>query len=67
MSPLMHFDREEMILALQEETPSSREAGDDHRLHNVLFLAHGRSCRETVRRLGHTPRTVTMRIHLDFR
>jgi transposase len=63
MRPLTISDREEMILALQDEIRRSPEARYDHRLHGVLLVAHGLSCREVARRLGDAPRTVENWVH----
>lgn len=63
MKPLTISDREEMILALQDEIRRSPEARYDHRLHGVLLVAHGLSCREVARRLGDAPRTVENWVH----
>lgn len=59
----MVSDREEMVLALQDEIRRSSEARYDHRLHGVLLVAHGLSCREVARRLGDAPRTVENWVH----
>lgn len=59
----MISDREEMVLALQDEIRRSPEARYDHRLHGVLLVAHGLSCREVARRLGDAPRTVENWVH----
>ncbi len=59
----MISDREEMVLALQDEIRRSPEARYDHRLHGVLLVAHGLSCREVARRLGDAPRSVENWVH----
>ena len=46
MKALMISDREEMILALQDEIRRSPDARYDHRLHGVLLVADGMSCRQ---------------------
>lgn len=51
-------DREEMILALQDEIRRSPNARYDHRLHGVLLVAEGMSCREAAKALGDSPGTV---------
>ena len=56
-------DHEEIILALQDEIRRSPEARYDHRLHGVLLVAHGLSCREVARRLGDAPRSVQNWVH----
>lgn len=52
MKALTISDREEMILALQDEIRRSPDARYDHRLHGVLLVAEGMSCREAARALG---------------
>lgn len=59
----MISDREEMILALQDEIRRSPDARYDHRLHGVLLVAQGLSCREVARRLGDAPRSVENWVH----
>lgn len=51
-------DVEITILALQDEIRRSGEARYDHRLHGLLLVAHGMSCREVAHLLGDSPRTV---------
>lgn len=63
MRPLTISDREEMILALQDEIRRSPEARYDHRLHGVLLVAQGMSCREAAETLGDAPRTVEYWVH----
>jgi len=58
MKALTISDREEMILALQDEIRRSPDARYDHRLHGVLLVAQGMSCRETAKALGDSPGTV---------
>ena len=58
MKALTISDREEMILALQDEIRRSPDARYDHRLHGVLLVAEGMSCREATRALGDSPGTV---------
>jgi transposase len=58
MKALTISDREEMILALQDEIRRSPDARYDHRLHGVLLVAEGMSCREAARALGDSPGTV---------
>ena len=52
-----------MILALQDEIRRSDESRYDHRLHGVLLVAQGTSCREAARLLGDAPRTVENWVH----
>ncbi len=58
MRPLTISHREEMILALQDEIRRSPEARYDHRLHAVLLVAQGMSCRKAAETLGDAPRSV---------
>jgi len=63
MRPLTISDREEMILALQDEIRRSPDARYDHRLHGVLLVAQGMSCRKAASALGDAPRTVEYWVH----
>jgi transposase len=63
MKPLAISDREEMIFALQDEIRRSAEARYDHRLHGVLLVAQGMSCRKAANTLGDAPRTVETWVH----
>ena len=63
MRPLTISDREEMILALQDEIRRSPDARYDHRLHGVLLVAQGMSCRKAAVALGDAPRTVEYWVH----
>lgn len=63
MKPLKISDAETMILALQDEIRRSDESRYDHRLHGVLMVAHGISCREAAGVLGDAPRTVENWVH----
>jgi transposase len=56
-------NRGEMIFALQDEIRRSAEARYDHRLHGVLLVAKGMSCRQTAERLGDASRTVENWVH----
>lgn len=51
-------DAETVILILQDEIRRSYEARYDHRLHAILMVAQGMSCREAAHLLGDSPRTV---------
>jgi len=53
MKALTISDREEMILALQDEIRRSPDARYDHRLHGVLLVAEGMSCRKVAETLGY--------------
>ena len=63
MRPLTISDREEMVLALQDEIRRSPDARYDHRLHGVLLVAQGMSCRKAAVVLGDAPRTVEYWVH----
>lgn len=58
MKALTISDREEMILALQDEIRRSPDARYDDRLHGVLLVAEGMSCREAAKALGDSHGTV---------
>ena len=49
---------ETALLAIQEEIRRSDEAKYDHRLHGLLLVANGQSCRQAAVLLGENPRTV---------
>lgn len=63
MKQLKISDAETMILALQDEIRRSGESRYDHRLHGVLLVAQGISCREAAGVLGDAPRTVENWVH----
>jgi transposase len=52
-------DAETVILILQDEIRRSYEARYDHRLHAILMVAQGMSCRKVALLLGDSPRTVS--------
>ena len=58
MKALTISDREEMVLALQDEIRRSPDARYDQRLHGVLLVAEGMSCRRAAEILGDSPGTV---------
>jgi transposase len=58
MKALTISDKEEMILALQDEIRRSPDARYDHRLHGVLLVAEGMSCRQAAEALGDSHGTV---------
>jgi transposase len=58
VKPLTISDREQMILALQDEIRRSGESRYDHRLHGVLLIAEGLTCPQVSELLGDAPRTV---------
>ena len=51
-------DAKTVILILQDEIRRSYEARYDHRLHAILMVAQGMSCRKVAQLLGDSPRTV---------
>jgi len=63
MKALTIGNREEMIFALQDEIRRSSEARYDHRLHAVLLVAQGMSCRQTASTLGDASRSVEYWVH----
>lgn len=63
MQALTIADPETMILALQDEIRRSDEARYDHRLHGVLLVAQGHSCRAVSKLLGDSPRAVEYWVH----
>src|ERR1044072_5428112 len=58
MKPIKISDAATMVLALQDEIRRSDESRYDHRLHGVLLVAQGLSCREAAGILGGSPRAV---------
>ena len=58
MKTLTVSDRDNMILAMQDEIRRSEESRYDHRLHGVLLVAQGATCPDVARLLGDAPRTV---------
>ncbi len=58
MKPLTIKDAETVVLGLQDEIRRSEESRYDHRLHGVLLVAQGMSCRQVAELLGDAPRTV---------
>ena len=63
MKALSIGNREEMVFALQDEIRRSSEACYDHRLHAVLLVAQGWSCRRAAEALGDSPRAVENWVH----
>ena len=57
MKPLTISDPD-IVVGLQDEIRRSEESRYDHRLHGLLLVAHGLSCREVAQLLGDSPRTV---------
>src|SRR2546422_10463315 len=58
MRALTIADSANIILGLQDEIRRSEESRYDHRLHAVLLVAQGMSCRQVAELLGDAPRTV---------
>lgn len=56
-------DAETVVLGLQDEIRRSEEARYDHRLHGVLLVAEGLSCRQVASLLGDSPGTVGNWVH----
>lgn len=63
MKKLTIADASAVVLGLQDEIRRSDESRYDHRLHGVLLVAQGASCREVAHLLGDAPRTVQYWIH----
>ena len=63
MKPLTIAEPGPIILGLQDEIRRSSESRYDHRLHGVLLVAQGMTCREVAHLLGDAPRTVEYWIH----
>jgi transposase len=58
MKKIYISDAENVVHILQDEIRRSYEARYDHRLHAVLMVAQGMSCRMAAGFLGDSPRTV---------
>jgi transposase len=58
MKALVIHDAEDMVFALQDEIRRNDEARYDHRLHALLLVAQGMSCRQVAQLLGDAPRTI---------
>ena len=58
MKPLTISDRENMIMALQDEIRRNDASRYDHRLHGVLLVAQGMTGPRVAEMLGDSPRTV---------
>lgn len=63
MKALTISDASTVVLGLQDEIRRSEESRYDHRLHGVLLVAQGYSCREVARLLGDAPRTIEYWVH----
>lgn len=63
MKALSISDAQDVVLALQDEIRRSDEARYDHRLHALLLVAQGMSCRQVAQVLGDAPRTVAYWVH----
>jgi transposase len=58
MRKLQIEDAEVMKLAIQQEISRSDESRYDHRLHGLLLVTTGQSCREVARLFDEDPSTV---------
>jgi transposase len=58
MKPLRISDRENMIMALQDQIRRNASARYDHRLHGVLLVAQGMTCPRVAELLGDCHHTV---------
>jgi transposase len=58
MKALTVSDKENMILALQDEIRRNDASRYDHRLHGVLLVAQGMTCPQVAALLGDSPRAV---------
>lgn len=58
MKPLTISDRENMIMALQDEIRRNDASRYDHRLHGILLVAQGMTCPRVARLLGDSHHTV---------
>lgn len=63
MKRLMISEPESIILGIQDEMRRSPESRYDHRLHGILLVAQGISCRQVGHLLGDSPRTVQYWVH----
>lgn len=58
MKPLTVSDPDLAVLALQDEIRRTEESRYDHRLHGLLLVSQGVSCRQAALYLGDAPRTL---------
>ena len=58
MKALTISDKENMIMALQDEIRRNDASRYDHRLHGVLLIAQGMTCPKVAQLLGDSPRSV---------
>jgi transposase len=58
MRALTISDKDDMIMALQDEIRRNDASRYDHRLHGVLLIGQGLTCPQVARLLGDSPRTV---------
>jgi|SRR6185312_15930203 len=63
MRKLQIEDAEAIRIALQQEIGRSEESRYDHRLHGLLLLAAGHSCREVAELFGEDDTTVQRWVH----
>jgi hypothetical protein len=58
MKALTISDKENMIMAIQDEIRRNDASRYDHRLHGVLLVAHGVTCPQVAQLLGDSHHTV---------
>ena len=63
MKALSISGAQDVVLVLQDEIRRSDQARYDHRLHALLLVAQGMSCRQAALYLGDSPRTVAYWVH----
>jgi transposase len=63
MRKLQIQDAEDMRVAIQQEIGRSEESRYDHRLHGLLLVANGQSCRGVAELLGEDATTVQRWVH----
>ena len=63
MRKLQVQDPEEMKVAIQQEIGRSEESRYDHRLHGLLLVANGQSCRGVAELMGEDATTVQRWVH----
>ena len=63
MKALTTANANTLVLGLQDELRRSADARYDHRLHGLLLVAQGLSCRKVARLLGDAPATVASWVH----
>ena len=63
MRQLQVQDSEVMTVAIQQEIGRSEESRYDHRLHGLLLVANGQSCRGVAELLGEAATTIQRWVH----